>query len=47
MKYIYYLILATVSTTFLIYFLQRTNFFKEKLATADEFVLGKSKKKKI
>jgi UDP-N-acetylmuramyl pentapeptide phosphotransferase/UDP-N-acetylglucosamine-1-phosphate transferase len=47
MKYIYYLILATVSTTFLIYFLQRTNFFKKKLATADEFVLGKSKKKKI
>ena len=47
MEYIYYWILATVSTTFLIYFLQRTIFFKEKLVTVDEFVIEKRKEKKI
>lgn len=47
MNYIYYWTLSTICTSFLIYFLRRNIFFKNKLAITDEFVLGISKVYKI
>jgi UDP-N-acetylmuramyl pentapeptide phosphotransferase/UDP-N-acetylglucosamine-1-phosphate transferase len=47
MNYFYYWILICVHTSVLIYYLQKTIFFKNKLSIFDEFVLGTSKDKKI
>lgn len=47
MKYIYYWILCLIFTSLLIYFLRRNIFFKNKLTTSDEFILGISKEYKI
>jgi len=47
MNYIYYWIGCIICTSFLIYFLRRNIFFKNKLTTSDEFILGISKDYKI
>ena len=47
MLYFYYWIGCVICTSFLIYFLRRNNFFKNKLTTSDEFILGISTDYKI
>jgi UDP-N-acetylmuramyl pentapeptide phosphotransferase/UDP-N-acetylglucosamine-1-phosphate transferase len=47
MNYIYFWTLICPLTTVLIYFLQKSIFFKNKLNTVDEFILGVKKKKII